>query len=58
MRGALNEEPEDTIGLLETCADAACTEGLAQPGDRIGITAGVPRGVKGGSNLFNVRTIE
>ena len=58
MHGALHEEPEDTLDLLETCADAARERGLAGSGDRIGITAGVPRGRAGGSNMFNVHTLE
>jgi len=58
VRGELHEEPEDTLDLLETCAEAARSRGLAGSGDRIGITAGVPMGVEGGSNLFNVHTLE
>jgi pyruvate kinase len=58
VRGRLHEEPEDTLDLLETCADAARAHGLAGSGDRIGITAGVPRGRSGGSNMFNVHTLE
>ncbi|HEX8054453.1 MAG TPA: pyruvate kinase [Thermoleophilaceae bacterium] len=58
VQGALHEEPEDTIGLLDTCVEAARNAGLATSGDRIGITAGVPMGVEGGSNLFNVHTLE
>jgi pyruvate kinase len=58
VHGALHEEPEDTLDLLETCADAARERGLAGSGDRIGITAGVPRGKAGGSNMFNVHTLE
>ncbi len=56
--GMLNEEPEDTMGLLDTCAQAARDSGLAGSGDRIGITAGVPMGKEGGTNLFNVHTLE
>jgi pyruvate kinase len=58
VRGELHEEPEDTIGLLDTCVERARAAGLAKSGDRIGITAGVPMGVEGGSNLFNVHTLE
>ncbi len=46
------------MGLLDTCAEAAREKGFAESGDRIGITAGVPMGVEGGSNLFNVHTLE
>ena len=54
----LNEEPLDTIELLEACADAACRAGLAERGDKIGITAGLPAGRSGGTNLFKVHTVE
>ena len=32
--------------------------GLAKQGDTIGITAGLPAGRSGGTNLFKVHTIE
>ena len=54
----LNEEPMDTLGLLEACAEVAEREGFAQKGDKIGITAGLPAGSAGGTNLFKVHTIE
>ncbi|HZG48410.1 MAG TPA: pyruvate kinase [Thermoleophilaceae bacterium] len=53
-----HEEPLDTLGLIERCADAACNAGLAKAGDKIGITAGLPAGRSGGTNLFKVHTIE
>ena len=48
----------DTLALIETCADAAVEAGLASPGDQIGITAGLPAGKSGGTNLFKVHTVE
>jgi pyruvate kinase len=54
----LNEEPMDTLGLLEACAEVAEREGFAQTGDKIGITAGLPAGSAGGTNLFKVHTLE
>ena len=54
----LNEEPMDTLGLLEACAEVAEREGFAQKGDKIGITAGLPAGSAGGTNLFKVHTLE
>ena len=33
-------------------------EGFAQTGDKIGITAGLPAGSAGGTNLFKVHTLE
>jgi pyruvate kinase len=54
----LNEEPMDTLGLIEACAEVAEREGFAQKGDKIGITAGLPAGSAGGTNLFKVHTLE
>ena len=53
-----HEEPMDTLGLIEACANAATNAGLAQKGDKIGITAGLPAGSAGGTNLFKVHTVE
>jgi pyruvate kinase len=53
-----HEEPLDTLALLEACADAACEVGLASKGDKIGITAGLPAGRSGGTNLFKVHSVE
>jgi pyruvate kinase len=54
----LHEEPHETLDLIESCADAATGAGLAQTGDKIGITAGLPAGSAGGTNLFKVHTVE
>jgi pyruvate kinase len=54
----LNEEPDDTTALLDVCAEAAKRAGLAEPGDKIGITAGLPAGLAGGTNLFKVQVVE
>jgi pyruvate kinase len=54
----LNDEPLDTLDLIDACADAACRAGMAAPGDKIGITAGLPAGRAGGTNLFKVHTVE
>jgi pyruvate kinase len=54
----LHQEPMDTLGLIEACADVAEREGFAQKGDKIGITAGLPAGSAGGTNLFKVHTLE
>src|SRR5215208_4077355 len=58
VQGALHPESPDTIDLLESCADAAVEAGLAKPGDQIGITAGLPPGKAGGTNLFKVHRVE
>ncbi len=54
----LHEEPMETLDLIEACARAAIHAGLAAPGDKIGITAGLPAGRAGGTNLFKVHTLE
>jgi pyruvate kinase len=58
VRAELFEEPGTTPDLLERCAAAAKRLELAGPGDRIGITAGIPPGRSGGTNLFNVHRVE
>jgi pyruvate kinase len=57
VRAELNEEPDDTADLLEACADAARDAGLVAPGEKIGITAGLPAGQAGGTNLFKVSRV-
>jgi pyruvate kinase len=56
--GELNEEPDDTAALLDVCAERAKRSGLAEPGEKIGITAGLPAGLAGGTNLFKVQTVD
>ncbi|HWH43723.1 MAG TPA: pyruvate kinase [Thermoleophilaceae bacterium] len=51
------EEPAGSEELIEACAEAALRRGLAEPGDRIGITAGLPPGRSGGTNLFKVHQL-
>jgi pyruvate kinase len=57
IHARLNEEPHDTPRLLEVCADAAKEHGIAKPGEKIGITAGLPAGLSGGTNLFKVELL-
>jgi pyruvate kinase len=57
IHAELNEEPQDTPKLLEVCADAAKASGIAKAGDKIGITAGLPAGKSGGTNLFKVELL-
>jgi pyruvate kinase len=54
----LHTEPLATLDLIESCARAAVEAGLAERGDTVGITAGLPPGRAGGTNLFKVHTIE
>ena len=58
IHSVLHEEPMETLDLIEACARAAIHAGLATPGDVIGITAGLPAGRSGGTNLFKVHTVE
>src|SRR3954449_12848771 len=58
VQGAVHAEVPDTIDLLESCAEAAVKAGLAHAGDQIGITAGLPPGKAGGTNLFKVHRVE
>jgi pyruvate kinase len=57
IHAELNEEPHDTPRLLEVCAQAAKDYGVAKPGEKIGITAGLPAGRSGGTNLFKVELL-
>ena len=58
VQPVLYERPLETLDLIETCAQLAVEAGLASPGDQIGITAGLPAGRAGGTNLFKVHTVE
>ena len=58
VRGELNQEPEGTTALIDACAAAARRCGFAGPGDKIGITAGLPAHRAGGTNLFKVHRLE
>jgi pyruvate kinase len=58
VRGELNQEPEGTTALIESCAAAARRAGFASSGDKIGITAGLPAHTAGGTNLFKVHRLE
>src|ERR671910_461888 len=52
----LHEEPLATLDLIEACARVAERAGFAPTGDMIGITAGLPAGRAGGTNLFKIHT--
>ena len=58
VQARLQEEPHDTPTLLEVCAEQAKEHGMAKPGEKIGITAGLPAGEAGGTNLFKVHTVK
>ncbi len=52
------EEPMETTELLAMCADAVKGAGFAEPGDKVGLTAGLPAGQSGGTNLFKVHLLD
>src|SRR3954453_3135728 len=52
-----HEEPHDTPTLLDVCSEQAKVHGVAEVGDKIGITAGLPAGQAGGTNLFKVHQV-
>jgi pyruvate kinase len=58
VRGELFEEPTNTTDLLEAAGQAAKDFGLANSGEKIGVTAGLPSLKSGGTNLFKVHTVE
>ena len=58
VRAELFEEPAETTDLLEACGKAAKDYGVAEAGDKIGITAGLPSLRSGGTNLFKVHTVQ
>jgi pyruvate kinase len=58
VRGEMFEEPTNTTDLLDAAGRAAKEFGVAQSGDKIGITAGLPSLRSGGTNLFKVHTVE
>ena len=51
-------EERDTDSLFRHAVAAACDAGYTEPGDLVVITAGVPLGVSGTTNLLKVETIE
>lgn len=58
VRGELFEEPQQTTDLLEAAGAAAKDFGVAEAGEKIGVTAGLPSLKSGGTNLFKVHTVQ
>jgi pyruvate kinase len=50
----LTEDAHDLDDVVERAAEIAQREGFAQPGERIVVTAGVPLGTPGATNLLRV----
>ncbi len=53
----INEE-RSTDALFRHAVEAACDAGYVKPGDLVVITAGVPLGISGTTNLLKVESIE
>ena len=51
------KEPDTLETMIDRACQLACTQGLAQPGQRIIITAGVPLGKPGATNLLRIAYI-
>ena len=54
----LHPDTQHTTELIDACAAAAIEAGVARAGERIGITAGLPAGHSGGTNMFKVHTLD
>jgi pyruvate kinase len=57
VRAAEMRRHEVTEQLIADAAARALEEGWVKPGDRIGITAGLPSGMPGTTSLFQVQTV-
>jgi pyruvate kinase len=51
------EDPHDVDTMVDRACHAAVEEGIARPGDRIIVTAGVPFGTPGATNLLRIAFI-
>jgi pyruvate kinase len=56
VKAVLHEHPPDVRGLLDDCAALAAQHGIANSGDLIAITAGLPD-QELGTNLFEVHRV-
>jgi pyruvate kinase len=52
------EEPPDIEGMVSHACRVSVAEGFVSPGERIIITAGVPLGTPGGTNMLRIALIE
>jgi pyruvate kinase len=48
------EDPHDVATMVDRACQVAVEEGIARPGDRIIVTAGVPFGTPGATNLLRI----
>ena len=58
VRAYLTGEADSTDRMFSLCTETARKEGLARSGDRVVITAGVPIGRTGTTNLIKADTVE
>ena len=54
----LSDDPRDSDDMVRIAADVLKRSGLADPGDRYVITAGVPFGVRGTTNMVRVEKVQ
>lgn len=52
------DDPSDLEDMVERACKIASREEFARPGDRIAITAGVPLGIPGTTNMLRIATVE
>lgn len=57
VQPTLVERTKDTDGMISAAIDASLRAGLISPGSLVVITAGVPVGVQGTTNLIKVHTV-
>ena len=58
VRAYLTGEADSTDRMFSLCSETARKEGIAAPGDRVVITAGVPIGTAGTTNLIKAEVIK
>jgi pyruvate kinase len=51
------DEAPDLEGMVDRACEVAVREGVAQPGDRIIVTAGIPLGRSGTTNMLRIAVV-
>jgi pyruvate kinase len=54
----VGEEPPDLDGMVDRACEIAAAEGFAKPGERIIVTAGVPLGTPGATNMLRIAVVK
>ena len=52
------EEQQDTDKLIDSAISKSLEMGIIKPGDLVVVTAGVPLGVSGNTNMMRVETVK